>query len=198
MAVYNVLRFLFRLLFLTVFRWKVEGEENIPTHGGAIIAPNHISLWDPPLMGAALSRRIHFMAKEELFSYPVFSWIITQLKAFPVKRGAADRNAIRTAVTLLEQGELVGLFPEGTRGKNGVLGPAEPGVLMIAVKANVPIIPVAIIGTDKVGRFPIPFPSFIVRFGKPLTVPPVKLSREETEVQGRRVMAEIAELLGRQ
>lgn len=198
MAVYNVLRFLFHLLFLTVFRWKVEGEENIPTHGGAIIAPNHISLWDPPLMGAALSRRIHFMAKEELFSYPVFSWIITRLKAFPVKRGAADRNAIRTAVTLLEQGELVGLFPEGTRGKKGVLGPAEPGVLMIAVKANVPIIPVAIIGTDKVGRFPILFPRFIVRFGKPLTVPPGKLSREETEVQGRRVMAEIAALLVRQ
>lgn len=198
MAVYNVLRFLFRLLFLTVFRWKVEGKENIPTHGGAIIAPNHISLWDPPLMGAALSRRIHFMAKEELFSYPVFRWIITQLKAFPVKRGAADRNAIRTAVTLLEQGELVGLFPEGTRGKNGVLGPAEPGVLMIAVKANVPIIPVAIIGTDKVGRFPILFPRFIVRFGKPLTVSPGKLSREETEVQGRWVMAEIAALLGRQ
>lgn len=198
MAVYNVLRFLFRLLFLTVFRWKVEGEENIPAYGGAIIAPNHISLWDPPLMGAALSRRIHFMAKEELFSYPVFSWIITQLKAFPVKRGAADRNAIRTAVTLLEQGELVGLFPEGTRGKNGILGPAEPGVLMIAVKANVPIIPVAIIGTNQVGRFPILFPRFIVRFGKPLTVPQGKLSREETEVQGRLVMAEIAALLGRQ
>lgn len=198
MAVYNVLRFLFRLLFLIAFRWKVEGKENIPAYGGAIIAPNHISLWDPPLMGSALSRRIHFMAKEELFSYPVFSWIITQLKAFPVKRGTADRNAIRTAVTLLEQGELVGLFPEGTRGKNGVLGPAEPGVLMIAAKANVPIIPVAIIGTNKIGRFPVLFPQIIVRFGKPLTLPQEKLSREETEAQGRRVMAEIAALLNRQ
>ncbi|CUH96236.1 hypothetical protein P22_2325 [Propionispora sp. 2/2-37] len=192
---YNLIRFVCRCFFLLFFRLKVEGIENIPRQGGAIIAPNHVSLWDPPVIGCAMSRHIHFMAKEELFNIPLFRQIILVLKAFPVKRGAADRNAIRTAVTLLEQEKVLGLFPEGTRSRSGILGTAEPGVVMIAAKAGVPIIPAAIVGTKDIGKFPRIFPQLIVRFGNPVVLPQGKVNREQIEAYSQQIMQSIGSLL---
>jgi 1-acyl-sn-glycerol-3-phosphate acyltransferase len=155
-------------LILKVFcRLRVEGIENIPA-GGAVIAPNHQSFWDIPLLGIVLPSRVHFMAKEELFRNPLFSRVIRTLKAFPVKRGAPDRTAIRYAVDLLTKGELLVIFPEGTRSKTGQLGEFEPGIGMIAMKAGTPIVPTAIIGTNQIfgkGTF---FPTITLRFGLPL------------------------------
>lgn len=180
--------------FLKVFfRFKIIGIENIPATGGVIIAANHISLWDPPVVGAALKRPIHFMAKEELFVGPL-GWIIKIMKAFPVKRGAADRAAIRNAINLLKDGEILGLFPEGTRSKNGELGKPEAGIGMIVLKAGVPIIPAAIIGTNQVGKG-WSWPQFVLKYGKPIMISDEKADRESMENVGQLIMQEISCLL---
>ena len=172
-------------LILKVFcRLRVEGLENIPA-GGAVIAPNHQSFWDIPLLGVVLPSRLHFMAKEELFRNPVFGWAIRTLKAFPVKRGAPDRTAIRYAVDLLTQGELLVIFPEGTRSKTGQLGEFEPGIGMIAMKAGTPIVPTAIIGTNGIfgkGTF---FPTITLRFGLPLGTLETEGNQPSTDARKR-------------
>ena len=157
-------------LFRVLCRWQVTGLENVPA-SGAIIAPNHRSFWDIPLIGLALrGRRTHFMAKSELFQNPIFGSIIRALLAFPVKRGAPDRTAIRHAIEILKQGDLVAIFPEGTRGKNGKLGEAEPGLALIAAKASVPIVPVGISGSHLIFSKTKWFPCLKVEFGKPISV----------------------------
>ena len=192
---YNFLCLLLGAIFSIFFRWKVIGAENIPAAGGVIIAANHVSLWDPPVLGAAIPRRIHFMAKEELFTNPVFSWLITKLGAFPVKRGIADRTAIRTALSLLENGSVLGLFPEGTRSKTGVLGAPEPGLAMLAIKAGVPVVPAAIVGTNKLLRDGHIFPQFRVIFGEPLSLARDTAGKESLDVLSGKVMGEIDRLL---
>ncbi|MDF2569765.1 MAG: plsC [Sporomusa sp.] len=192
---YNLLRYVLGIIFSIFFRWKVIGAENVPPTGGVIIAANHVSLWDPPVVGTAIPRRIHFMAKEELFANPLFGRIITNLGAFPIKRGIADRTAIRTALNLLESGSILGIFPEGTRSKNGQLGSPEPGLAMLAVKAGVPVVPAAIIGTNKVFQDGHLFPQFKIIFGKPIVLSRDNGSKDNLDVMSRKVMAAIGYLL---
>ena len=191
---YELLRFFFTILFSSVFRWRTSGIENVPA-GGVIIAANHISLWDPPVIGTALPRKVHFMAKEELFANPVFGWIISKLGAFPVKRGAADRTAIRTALRLLENGSILAIFPEGTRSKDGKLGSPEAGLALLALKSGVPIVPAAIIGTNKIFRDNQVLPKFQVIFGKPILLNRDIAGKESMEIMSTQVMAEISQLL---
>lgn len=194
---YSVLRLVFGSIFTVFFRWKISGTENIPIQGAAIIASNHISNWDPPVIGTALPRRLRFMAKEELFSIPIFDKIISSLGAFPVKRGSADRTAIKTAISILENGEILGLFPEGTRSKNGQLGKPEPGIALIAVKTGAPIIPAAIIGTNKIFSNGNLFPKFEVIFGKPILIDKGRVDKEGLDRIGVQIMDEISHLLAR-
>lgn len=191
---YSFLKIIFKLVFTLLFRCRVTGQENIPQQGGVLIAANHLSLWDPPFIGTFMNRPVHFMAKEELFKNPLFSWVIKQLYAFPVRRGAADRNAIRTAIQLLESGQCLGLFPEGTRSKNGILGPAELGAAMIALKAGATVVPTAIIGTNQFLRGSL-FPRFELRFGKPLYLDKEKADKENLEKISKKIMNEIAILI---
>jgi len=192
--VYELLRMFFAVLFSIAFRWRTSGTENIPA-GGAIIAANHISLWDPPVVGTAISRKAHFMAKEELFANPVFGWLISKLGAFPVKRGAADRTAIKTALTLLKNGSILVIFPEGTRSKDGKLGTPEAGLALLAVKAGVPVIPAAIFGTNKIFRDGHVLPKFRIVFGKPILLGGSTAGKESMETMSTQVMAEISHLL---
>jgi 1-acyl-sn-glycerol-3-phosphate acyltransferase len=184
----------FTILFSIVFRWRISGVENIPA-GGAIIAANHISLWDPPVVGTAIPRRAHFMAKEELFANPVFGWLISKLGAFPVRRGAADRTAIKTALTLLKNGSILVIFPEGTRSKDGKLGAPEAGLALLALKAGVPVIPAAVIGTNKIFRDGHVLPKFCIRFGKPILFGCDTAGKESMGKMSAQVMTEISHLL---
>jgi 1-acyl-sn-glycerol-3-phosphate acyltransferase len=160
-------RQMFRVIFSLFYRWRIEGVENIPQSGGAIIAPNHIGFFDSMLTGSAMKRPVHFMAKKELFSIPVFGWIIKQTNAFPVKRGVQDIAAVRNTLSLLKKGRLLLVFPEGTRSKDGKIGKAKAGVGMIACTAQVPLIPAKIENTNMM----LKFKQIKIKFGKPIYPP---------------------------
>ena len=160
-------------LALLLYRTRFLGVENVPATG-AVIAGNHVSYLDPALLWCGPPRRIHFMAKAQLFDMHILGWALPRLWSFPVHRGAADRTAIAKATELLEAGELVGIFPEGTRVRHhGVeaLGEAHGGVAFIAMRAGVPVVPVGIAGTDRAwpeGKRIPRFPKVTVRFCDPV------------------------------
>ncbi len=166
MSFYGFCHVIFPWLFKLWLRWEVFGTENIPATGPVVIAANHLSLLDPPVLGAAAPRPVHFMAKAELFKPAWFGFIIRKLGVFPVKRGGADREAIKTGLAYLKNNEVLAVFPEGTRSKTGDLGRAGGGAFMMAVKRKATIIPAYIYGTD-LKRHP-GWPKVRVIFGKPL------------------------------
>ena len=133
--------------------WNVRGREHVPRTGGFVVASNHISFWDPLLIGAVLPREVHYLAKEELFSNPLFGAAIRSVNAIPIRRGMVDLSGMARAVETLRRGEAMMLFPEGTRMRDGELHPARPGVGMMAVNADVPIVPCYISGSGRPGRW---------------------------------------------
>jgi 1-acyl-sn-glycerol-3-phosphate acyltransferase len=141
--------------------------EGLPRDGGLIVAANHISFWDPPLIGAAITREAHFLAKEELFATPVLGPLIRSLNAIPIRRGAADLRGVTRAIDALKQGGAVLLFPEGSRMRDGELHPARPGVGLMAVHADVPIAPCFISGSDPTPRWLTRQERVRLTFGRP-------------------------------
>lgn len=166
---YTVLRAILKFFFRVFLRLEITGAEKIPKNGPLVIASNHLSLLDPPLIGVAATRKVNFMAKKELF-VPVLGDIYMALGAFPVKRGGADRTAIKHGIDLLLDGKVLAIFPEGTRSKTGQLGNAEPGALMMAGKARAAIVPAAICGTGIEGKNHF-WPKVKVSFGEPIFFP---------------------------
>lgn len=126
------------------FSLKIKGRENIPDSGGVILVCNHTSYWDPPIAGTSSIRPVWFMAKAELFKIPLFKNILTGVGAFPVSRKKTDLKALKKALSLLASGEIVGIFPEGTRNKTGKTKTGEIGAAFLALKAKVPVVPMAI------------------------------------------------------
>ncbi len=160
-------------LVLAAYRTRFCGVERVP-EGGAILAGNHVSYLDPVLLWCGSPRPTHFMAKSELWDVPVVGWALPRLLAFPVRRGAADRQAIATATERASAGALIGIFPEGTRQRPGAhddLGEANEGVAFIAMRVGVPVVPVGIAGTERAlpagARLPR-FPRVTVRYGEPV------------------------------
>jgi 1-acyl-sn-glycerol-3-phosphate acyltransferase len=146
--------------------WQVRGLDELPLEGGLVIASNHISFWDPPLIGAAIPRESYFLAKEELFQTPVLGPLIRSLNAIPIRRGAADLQGLTRAIDALRRGAAVLLFPEGSRMRDGELHPARPGVGLMAVNAEVPIAPCFISGSNRPGRWWHRGARVRIRFGK--------------------------------
>ncbi|NLM22027.1 MAG: 1-acyl-sn-glycerol-3-phosphate acyltransferase [Peptococcaceae bacterium] len=132
---------------LKIKGYRVQGLENVPAEGPFIVACNHLSLWDPVIVGCALPRPIIFMAKAELFDIPFVGIIIKGLHAFPVRRGHSDIAAIKKALTVLKNNAVLGIFPEGTRSKTGELQEAMTGVVLIMEKSGAPVLPVKIYGS---------------------------------------------------
>lgn len=167
---YVVIRGILSLLLRTAFRLEVEGAENIPKHGGAIIAPNHRSLIDHPAVGVLTKRQVWFMAKSELFKTKIGDTFLRAMGSFPVNRGKPDRGSLQRCLELLEQGELVGIYPEGTRSPESRFAVLEEGFAYIALKAGVPIVPVALSGTEAVLPHGRKFPRFVkirIKVGEP-------------------------------
>ncbi len=189
---YTVIRAIIRCLLPIWRRWQVIGIDRLPDTGGVVVVSNHTSNLDPVVVGCALTRRIHFMAKQELFQNPILAYIIRLLGAFPVNREKSDRNAIRKALELLQEGQMIGIFPEGTRSKSGELQRPQIGAAMLAIKANAPILPMALKGTRGL------FGQVTVVVGEPIYLPELWGSRpgkEELEALSLQVMKEIAELM---
>ena len=162
------------------FRGRILGAETVPQQGPLIVVSNHASDFDPPLLANCIRRPISFMAKEELFQVPVLKQVITLYGAYPVKRGSPDRSAIRAAMQSLEQGWAVGIFLSGTRTPDGRVTDPKLGAAMIAAKAQVPLLPVSLWGTEqifKAGAIPRPVP-VTVRVGE--VIPPPPNSKRET------------------
>jgi 1-acyl-sn-glycerol-3-phosphate acyltransferase len=196
---YRFLWFVLRPFLLLPFRVRFVGRERVPA-GGLVLAPNHESYLDPVLVGLGLWRPVHFMAKEELWHNVVLAWVVTAMNTFPVKRGRADRAALAEAARLLEAGEQIGIFPQGTRHHaHGLEGLEEGagGTALIALRAGRPVVPVGIHGTDRIkppgSRF-IRFPRVTVVYGAPIDPAgiPEGQRRERVDDLTRRIMEGIA------
>lgn len=176
------------LLLKLFFRLQVEGKENIPPEGPVIAAANHVSILDPPALSGCIDRQIYYMAKEELFKNPLLGWVLRTIGTFPVKRGIGDREAIKKALSVLKEGNVLGMFPEGTRKS----GEVQMGIVMMAYRTGAPILPIALFNTDrKKNSGPIR-----VIIGKPfyLDIGDKKPSQEERRELAERVMEAIKEL----
>lgn len=146
---FNLIRILLLALCRLLFRLKIEGLNNVPMSGGVLIVSNHLHNADPILISVASPRPVHYMAKKELMGIPVIGRIIRYGGAFPVDRGKADRQAIVQATERLQQGIAVGMFPEGTRSVSRRIERVLPGAGLIALRGDVPILPAAIIGSER-------------------------------------------------
>lgn len=161
---YSVAKNLCYWVFKIAWRLNVQGVENVPLEGAVIIASNHRSLADPPLVGSSLPRHLHFLAKEELFSFKPFGWLIRNLNAHPLRRASSDVRAFKAAREILGSGEGLILFPEGRRGKTDDLQAGKAGVGMLAAMSDCPVVPVYIENSGHMKSFkPI-----TVAFGRPI------------------------------
>jgi 1-acyl-sn-glycerol-3-phosphate acyltransferase len=143
---YWVLYWSVRIIFSLYFRIKVQGLDNVPRKGPLLILVNHLTLLDPPMAAVLMPRPVYFMAKVELFEYPVLGWLIKHLHAFPVHRGHPDRQAIRISLDLLNNQEALMIFPEGHRSKTGALQEARAGAVYLAQKSGCLCLPIGISG----------------------------------------------------
>ncbi|CAG7611802.1 1-acyl-sn-glycerol-3-phosphate acyltransferase [Paenibacillus solanacearum] len=147
---YLTFRFLFRIMFSLLFRLKAVGKENVPAEGPVVLCCNHISNFDPPVLGTPLDRKVHYMAKAELFELPVLGYVLPRICAFPVKRGGVSKESIKLSIQLLRSGEMLGIFPEGSRSNAGGMG--KKGAASLALKSGATVVPAAIVGNYKLFR----------------------------------------------
>jgi 1-acyl-sn-glycerol-3-phosphate acyltransferase len=182
-------------------RYESAGRAHVPKHGGVIVASNHLNNADPPMIALALGRPIVFMAKKEMLDVPVAGRFFRWWGTFPVRRGEADLGALRTATEVVRAGNMLMMFPEGTRSRTGGLGRGHPGTAMIALRTGAPVLPVAVTGTET-----IVWPRFFLRprsvrqvrvvIGEPFTLErPARINAEAAQQATDEIMRRIAALL---
>lgn len=192
-VVHGIMRVILTRPLRLIFGCKVLGAENLPLKGPVILASSHASNFDPLTLGISYPGVIRWMAKIELW-FPILGWIMDKGGAFPVRRGEADRDAIRQAKELLEKGWVVGFFPQGTRTRGEDLGEGLPGVGMLAISSGVPVIPVRVKGNDRIFRRGW-FSRVTITVGEPVDLAMPKMSRGRAYKEAaRRIMSAIAEL----
>ncbi|MGB6370283.1 MAG: lysophospholipid acyltransferase family protein [Atribacterota bacterium] len=194
---YSIARAIAWVILKIFWQMKVEGFENIPKEGAVIIASNHVSYLDPAVLAASLNRKIYFITKKEVFKNGFVSFILKNLNAISVDRGNADILAFKKAINILREEKVLGIFPEGTRSSNGELQELKLGTIKIAMKTEVPILPVGIIGTHKIYprgiKFPILFKhKIIVKYGAPQYLNKLKskdkiYQKEELNLLGKKI-----------
>ncbi|AIE60566.1 lysophospholipid acyltransferase family protein [Bacillus methanolicus] len=189
MTFYSFAKFVVYRILKPIYRIQVIGIEHFPKDGGVLLCANHIDNLDPPIVGITAPRPVHFMAKAELFSVPVLGRIVRNLNAFPVKRGMSDREALRKGLSILKEGKVLGLFPEGTRSKTGELGKGLAGAGFFALRSDAYIVPCAIIGPYK------PFRSLKVVYGKPIDFKILRENKATAEQATELIMEEIRKLI---
>jgi 1-acyl-sn-glycerol-3-phosphate acyltransferase len=161
----------FRLAYAHYFGWRVFNPERVPAQGPAILAANHASFLDPPLVGAGLNRAIHYLARSTLFRFPGMGWLLRRWNSVPVDRDGGGGAGLKAILDRLRQGGAIILFPEGTRTRDGRLQPARSGIGLVVVKSTAPVIPIRVFGTfEAYGRHRLlPRPrQVMVKYGRPL------------------------------
>lgn len=187
----SFLKFLVRIFCKVVFFVKLIGKENLPKEGPVILAVNHTSLWDPPVLIASVPRYMRVMAKKELFDHKMLSPILKLAGAFPVSRGSSDIGAIKTALHTLKNGDVFAIFPSGKRVLANEASEAKAGVALIAARSGVPVIPVAMRGGYRLFR------QVKIYFGKPIAIHPAdgkKAAGDELKAFADEIMEKIEAL----
>ncbi len=189
---YSIIYSILWVLAGILFPWRAVNQNRVPKEGGVVICANHTSFLDPilVLMAATKKRQIHVVAKAELFKIPVLNWILKGIEMIPVKRGASDISAFKECLRVLRNGELLLIFPEGTRVKEGQEAEAHPGAIVMAARSNVPVMPVYI------GKKKRLFRKTDVIFGEPymLQFEGRKPTPEESQRMTRELMEKIVAL----
>ncbi|MGD6944044.1 lysophospholipid acyltransferase family protein [Cytobacillus gottheilii] len=189
MTLYGFARSAVNAVLKPIYRYEVIGRENFPKEGGVLLCANHIDNLDPPVVGITAPRPVYFMAKEELFNVPVLGKLLPKIHAFPVKRGMSDREALRNGLKIIKEGNVLGLFPEGTRSKNGELGKGLAGAGFFALRSSAEVVPCAIIGPYK------PFRKIKVVYGKPINIQELRNRKASAEETTDMIMNEIRTLI---
>jgi 1-acyl-sn-glycerol-3-phosphate acyltransferase len=194
---YYIIKCVAKLVIFLTTSFKIQGKENIPQEGPLLIVSNHLSVGDPVFIGTSMRRKVIFMAKEEIFRNPLAGYFIRQFGAFPVYRGGASIEALRQAKRILEQGKVLGMFPEGKRSKSQSLIPGQKGSAMIA-NNGVTILPLGITGSEAIYgyRWIWKRPRVTLVVGQPFTLPRIEvLTKTQLEERTEIIMRRIAELL---
>ncbi len=169
---YNFLRACLRMAFLATCRMRVRGQENEPRHGGALVLSNHQSHLDPMLIGISFRRRMNYLARKTLFDFAPLRWLIRSLDAIPIDREGVGLSGLKETLQRLKRGEMVLLFPEGTRTHDGEVAPLKPGFVALARRGKVPLLPVAVDGAfdawPRTKLFPRPA-TINIQIGQPIT-----------------------------
>jgi len=183
--IYYICKYLAIFLLKVFCSFQVKGVDNIPLEGPCFLVANHSSNLDPIVLGCASSRQVYFVAKEELFRNPLASFFLQRLGAFPLHRGAGDKGAVQRIFSLLGEGKVVGLFPEGTRGE-GKVGDFQRGALKLLLRAQVPVVVAGIRGTyeslPRGKKIPRPFP-IQVSFSSPVEVKGWNIEEVEKKIR---------------
>lgn len=195
---YRLSRQVGRFLFWAGFRVTCEGLSNIPGEGACLMVANHASFLDPFAMGTYVPRHIHYLVYARYYFFPLFHWYCRRVGCIPLKKDGRDISSLKQALRLLRAGHVVGIFPEGERSLNGTLGPGEPGVALIAMKAGAPILPVGIIGTYRAWPRGARFPRFrsriTLRYGRPFLLDQ-ELAHQEKPTEKSEAQAHVTRLI---
>lgn len=189
MTFYSFARSVVAGVFKPWYRIEVLGLEHFPKDGGVLLCTNHIHNFDPLVVGITAPRPVHFMAKEELFNVPVLGNIVRKCNAFPVKRGKGDRESLRAGLKVLKDGNVFGLFPEGTRSKTGEIGKGLSGAGFFALRTEADVVPCAIIGPYKSLK------TLKVVYGKPIAMEEMRAAKASAEQVTELIMSEIHKLI---
>ncbi len=186
---YSFARSVVNMIYKPLYRIETIGQENIPKEGSVLLCSNHISNFDPIVVGITTPRPVHFMAKEELFRVPLLGKLVPYLNAFPVKRGMSDREALRKGLGILKEDRVLGLFPEGTRSKTGELGEGLAGAGFFATRSEALIVPCAVIGPYKALN------KLKVVYGKPVDFTEYRKNKISADEATKIIMEEIRKLI---
>lgn len=203
---YRIAWQLFRLMYSTYFRWRIYNPERVPKEGPVILASNHASFLDPPLVGSALPRGCSYLARESLFRYPGIGALLRSWQAVPVDRDGAGARGLKAILDRLLAGDVIILFPEGTRTRDGKLQPARSGIGLTVIKSDAPVVPVRVFGTFEAYGRAVKFPkpkSIAVKYGRPMSFAALRAEaktcskprlKEIYQQVADEIMAEIAKL----
>jgi 1-acyl-sn-glycerol-3-phosphate acyltransferase len=195
MSFYKFARGIGRAYLRIFYRLDVRGLENIPLEGPVVLSANHVSNIDPVMIGCSIDRVVHYMAKSELFRCKYNAKILGWLNAFPVKRGSNDRTALKKSIEILSQGGVLGIFPEGARRHDGIIGKGHPGAAFVALKTDAKIVPIGIVSAFKL------YKPVYLNIGNPISLEQYKDERTSTEIVNKvtehlmeRIREQVAEI----